>query len=363
MPITPTRVHDTRVTGGPVGQGETLLVDLSSVAPKPSTVGAYVLNVTAAAPTATSFLTVFPAGLPVPNASNLNTVAGENVPNAVVVRPGTNGTVAIRNERGSTHVIVDVVGIVPRQNALDTVDDTGGSRFHVVYLLGANSTPVPSMVSDIRTELAAMSGWFQSETGRTLKFDRAGGQIDVSTWRFSNFTEEQLVAWEETNGFPALGQLIEDGFGFSTNHRFLVYINGNRTDGVCGITSGQFTTVFAKSACSPTGAPVSDPAAVGASPNRAQVAVHEMLHGLGAVPPCAPHYTPVGGGHVGAFTFDPVLNEFTPVPGDPDRFDLMYPFATPQPKHVDIGRDDYFRPDSGPCPNVARSPFISNVPV
>jgi hypothetical protein len=357
MPITPKRVLDTRQMTGPLGPDDTLLVDLSSVAPSPWTVGAYVLNVTAAAPTDTSFLTVYPAGQPVPNSSNLNTVPGENVPNAVMVRPGTSGAVAIRNERGSTHVMVDVVGIVPMQNALDTVDDAGGSRFHVVYVLGADSAPDPSMIANIRTELAAMNGWFQSETGTTIDFDRTGGQIDVTTWRMQNFTQEQILHWETTSGFPALGQLMQDGFGFPENHRFLVYVNGDRaasnaSDGVCGISTAQYTTVFAKSACSPTGAPVSDPAAVGASANRAQVALHEMLHGLGAVPRCAPNYTTAGGGHVTGYD----------VGGADNAYDLMYPFAYSQPKHIDFGRNDYFRGDGAPCLDVARSPYMANVP-
>jgi hypothetical protein len=295
---------------------------------------------------------VYPGGQPVPDASNINTVPGENVANAVVVRPGSAGTVAIRNERGSTHVIVDLVGVVPLQNALDTVDDTGGSRFHVVYALGADSTPDPAMVGNIRTELAAMNAWFQSETGTTIDFDRTGGQIDVTTWRMPGLTEDQILNWERASGFPALTQLMADGFGFPTNHRFLVYVNGNRTDGVCGITSGQFTTVFAKSGCSPDGAPVSDPVAVGASANRAQVSLHEMLHGLGAVPRCAPNYTTAGGGHVAGYD----------VGGQDNAYDLMYPFAYAQPKHIDFARNDYFRGDGGPCLDVARSPYMANVP-
>src|SRR5690606_19530382 len=120
------------------------------------TIGAFVFNVTAAGPTDTSFLTVYPGNVFRPNASNLNTVAGINVPNAVVVKPGSDGTVRIYNERGATHVIVDLVGIIPLRNSLDAVDQSGGSQFHVVYLLGSNSVADGNAGNEIRNDLNYM---------------------------------------------------------------------------------------------------------------------------------------------------------------------------------------------------------------
>ena len=46
-----------------------------------SGVGAVVLNVTAVAPTASSYMTVWPTGEPQPLASNLNFTPGQTVPN------------------------------------------------------------------------------------------------------------------------------------------------------------------------------------------------------------------------------------------------------------------------------------------
>ena len=79
-----------------------------------------VLNVTATRPTAPSYLTVFPSDLcEVPLASNLNFVAGQTVPNHVIVRLGTqegcapigwNETVSVYNEFGDVHVVVDTFG-------------------------------------------------------------------------------------------------------------------------------------------------------------------------------------------------------------------------------------------------------------
>ena len=79
-----------------------------------------VLNVTVTEPTAPSYLTVFPSDLcEVPLASNLNYVAGQTVPNQVVVRLGADRgciepdwleTISLYNRFGSVHVVIDVFG-------------------------------------------------------------------------------------------------------------------------------------------------------------------------------------------------------------------------------------------------------------
>jgi hypothetical protein len=114
-PLTPSRILDTRNgTGGvsaKVGPASAVDVGVTGVGGvPPSGVGAVVLNVTVTEPTDQSWLTVFPAGQLLPLASNLNFVAGENVPNLVVAKVGTGGKVTVYNSAGSTHVIFDVVG-------------------------------------------------------------------------------------------------------------------------------------------------------------------------------------------------------------------------------------------------------------
>jgi hypothetical protein len=75
-----------------------------------SGVSAAVLNVTVTNTTAASYLTVWPDGTTQPLASDLNWVAGETVPNLVVVELGSDGAVDIYNYSGSTDVAVDVEG-------------------------------------------------------------------------------------------------------------------------------------------------------------------------------------------------------------------------------------------------------------
>jgi hypothetical protein len=56
------------------------------------------------------FLTVFPSGESRPLASTMNFTAGQTVANAAFAKVGANGKVAIYNNQGKTHVIVDVAG-------------------------------------------------------------------------------------------------------------------------------------------------------------------------------------------------------------------------------------------------------------
>jgi hypothetical protein len=73
-------------------------------------VSAVVLNVTVTEPTAPSFLTAWPAGVARPLASNLNYVAGQTVPNLVIVKVGDSGRINLYNHAGTAHLIADVAG-------------------------------------------------------------------------------------------------------------------------------------------------------------------------------------------------------------------------------------------------------------
>ena len=76
----------------------------------PPNATAVVLNVTAVGPNTGSNLTVYPSGQARPNASNLNFVAGQTVPNLVIVGIGTGGKIQIYNNNGYVDIIADVVG-------------------------------------------------------------------------------------------------------------------------------------------------------------------------------------------------------------------------------------------------------------
>jgi hypothetical protein len=114
-PLTPARVLDTRSgpsgRSTPVGPGKTLELTVAGAGGVPSA-GAtgVVVNITAVQPNAGGWLTAWPTGQVMPNASNLNFVPGAVVPNLAVLKVGAGGKVSIYNSAGSTAVIVDVVG-------------------------------------------------------------------------------------------------------------------------------------------------------------------------------------------------------------------------------------------------------------
>ena len=119
----PDRLMDTREgLGGPVlGAGETRELVVVGRNGVPATgVAAVALNVTATQPTSSPFVTVWPAGVARPTASNLNVVAGQTVPNAVVVGVGADGKISLFNSAGTTHLIVDVTGWYPTPAVGDT---------------------------------------------------------------------------------------------------------------------------------------------------------------------------------------------------------------------------------------------------
>ena len=111
--VSPSRVLDTREgLGAPaakLGRGE-LVVPLAGRGGIPDGATAALLNVIAVAPTAGTFVTVYPSGMPRPLASNLNAVAGQVVPNMVIARLGPDGAATVFNNTGAIDVVADVMG-------------------------------------------------------------------------------------------------------------------------------------------------------------------------------------------------------------------------------------------------------------
>ena len=103
--------------GGAVAPGSTTDLQVSGRGGVPGTgAGAVALNVTATNPSAPGFLTVWPTGAARPTSSNVNFVAGQTIPNMVVVPLGTDGHLSIFNYAGTTDVVVDVLGWFPTGN-------------------------------------------------------------------------------------------------------------------------------------------------------------------------------------------------------------------------------------------------------
>lgn len=94
-PISPLRLRDTRIDdAGPIGNEESIAVDVVGAPTIPDGVEAIFGNLTAVEPTSLGFMQVYPDA--VPNTSNLNFVAGKTVANAVFTEVADNGGIHIR---------------------------------------------------------------------------------------------------------------------------------------------------------------------------------------------------------------------------------------------------------------------------
>lgn len=113
FPLDPRRLLDTRSGGGPVGAGRVRDLRVAGSADVPPDAVAVVLSVTAVGATRSSDVRVYPTpagSSAVPLVSTLNVVPGGPVPNLVIVAVGDNGSVRLRNNSGSVHLLADVAG-------------------------------------------------------------------------------------------------------------------------------------------------------------------------------------------------------------------------------------------------------------
>jgi YVTN family beta-propeller protein len=121
VPIAPCRLADTRpapdtvgTKNTPIGPNQTHTFTVRGTNGNctiPTGATAIVANVTAVGPTAQSFMTIWPADKPQPNASSLNYSAGQApFPNAVTVTLSADGKIKAANKNGNVNLIIDIAG-------------------------------------------------------------------------------------------------------------------------------------------------------------------------------------------------------------------------------------------------------------
>ena len=118
QPLTPKRVLDTRTgVGAPAGMVTSAGITLDprgvGAVPAGATTGSAILNVTTTGASANTWVTVWPTDIAQPETSNLNSAAGDTIPNLVIVKLGSDGKVRLANAVGSTHLVADIVGYMP----------------------------------------------------------------------------------------------------------------------------------------------------------------------------------------------------------------------------------------------------------
>jgi hypothetical protein len=159
--LVPARLLDTRGAQR-LGPGGSLELQITGRGGVPATgVQAVVLNVAVTNTTGSSYLSVFPAGVALPLAANLNWTPGETVSNRVMARLGTGGRVTIYNNQGDTDVVVDVGGWYTDA----TVAGTSGTY----------NALVPARILDTREGIGGVAGPIAGGTSVDVQITGQGG--------------------------------------------------------------------------------------------------------------------------------------------------------------------------------------------
>lgn len=165
VPLAPNRIMDTRTGNGgynvalPANGTYSLQVSGRGGVPQASSVSAVVLSVVAAAPQAAGFMTVWPSGVALPNASSLNYATGQTIANQVTVKVGTDGKIQFYSS-SSTHVIVDISGYY------STESGEAGSRY---------TSLSPSRIFDTRNGIGGYSTQIPAQGTYNVKVLGLGG--------------------------------------------------------------------------------------------------------------------------------------------------------------------------------------------
>jgi hypothetical protein len=209
------------------------------------------------------------------------------------------------------------------------------TTIRAAYALPSDVAEDPGMVPAIRNEIDIVQRWFKEQTGdRRLRMSVAGGDVVVDIQHL------KVPAAELRDRSDAAG-LVEDELrpadGWRENEIHLVFVPVTFSAQVrCGEGSSVAAIVWTGSCRIQTSS-----ASRSFGDGTTFVIAHELMHALGAVAPCAPHYGQYG--HV----------------VDNPR-DLLYDGphkADPHLAQLDPGHDDYFKiPGSSPCTDVALNP-------
>lgn len=210
-PLSPTRVLGSLASGQSIGANTATAVTVAGAAAAdgvPASATAVVVNVTAAMATAPSYITVYPAGVARPLASNLNfgaQVPNQAIANRVTVKVGTNGQIDVYNYTGTVNVDVDVNGYYSGSGGTGSVFVPVQPVRLTDTRVGMNGTPLaPSSTETFNLTSSAIPS---SATGVAANFTvvpgDAPGYLTVYPTSDSAAPVASDVNWT-ANEFPAV---------------------------------------------------------------------------------------------------------------------------------------------------------------
>lgn len=227
----------------------------------------------------------------------------------------------------------------PGQRAVsDRADDFGGPQLHFIYMVPADGEDRAWDVSRILDEINVMQNWMRGQTGgRSWLIDTFQGAPDVSFVQMPYVLSQLQVGpdavWDITSGTA-----YNAGFNDFKKVYVIYYEGPDATGRACGVanTPGNYAVVILRTPGGPGSIPCDDPSFSWAT------APHEVIHALGFMTPCVPHYD--GTGHV----WD-----------NPN--DLMYGGGgvwNPNAIMLDFNHDDYYNHNLS-CPDLYDSPYLT----
>ena len=240
------------------------------------------------------------------------------------------------------------------QNRVPQIDVTAAQQVRFVYAVPSDAPDnFQATASGIATDAAWIDSWWQTQDPtRAPRFDRYPfpgctspfGQLDIGFVRLPNPAIYYLISQTPSLRLDRDFQQL-----FPDAEKTIVYFDSPiRDKQVCGETDYLSNTeggaqgivyVYPQSGC--------NVGAVGTG-GTAEVAAHELLHNLGAVPDGAPHECPTSSSHVCDSTTD-----------------IMYPYITDgstlDSVVLDVGNDDYYA-HSGTWWDVQDSSWLMHLP-
>lgn len=239
---------------------------------------------------------------------------------------------------------------LPR-STVDRLDEARGPQIHVIYAVAADGADRRlDETGALEGSVSSFQAWLAAETGGpNLRFDTYQGSLDVSFFRLAAtdaavaargaFVREAVEAEVRAAGFDRPDRL------------YAVYYDGSSTFACGGAfwppqLNGNAVVMYLRGRPSGSLCELNGFAAASAPPTYWEYAMlHDILHGLGAVPTCAPNHHLAG--HVSDFS-----NDLMWAGNQPWRF----------PARLDLGRDDYYGHGRTECADLARSPYLTSNP-
>lgn len=243
------------------------------------------------------------------------------------------------------------------QDRVPDVEVTSADQIRFFYAIPSDGTDnFQAAANGIVNDAAWIDQWWQTQDPtRTPRFDRypfpgctsTWGQLDIGFIKLPN-----PGAYYATPDSPSIRLDNDLARKFPPSQKTIVYYDGPTNNAqICGETDYLANTlggdngivyIYPQSSCHLT------PIGSGAS---AEVAAHELLHNLGAVPDQAPNECPA-----------PNQNH---VCGDENKTDIMYPYISPgstlDTVQLDINHDDYYA-HNGSWWDVQESGWLEHLP-